>query len=597
MRPFWRSFWASMLAYIVLSAVAVLFINLFIITISSAFLKNSEMTLKENSYLELNLDFKINERSGIETTNDFNNPIQKSYGIHEVKKTLETAKNDSKIKGILLKVDNVNLGLASIDELRRSLQDFKSSGKFIIAYAEAYSLGAFYLNSVADQIYLYPEGMIDFRGLGSEMMFFKKALDKFAIDVQIIRGEGNIYKSAVEPYMYEKMSDDNRLQIKKLLDDVWKNMTHNIKDSRNMPLENLNEIADSVYSYNAKGCLTHNLVDALIYEDELDSITRGLMGIERDKSLQPISFKKYFDANKALNFDMGVANKGNIAVVYAIGGIISGKSKDGSMGSHTIVNAINKAKNDSSIKAVVLRVNSPGGSALASDVIWRAIEMTKKEKPVIVSMGDVAASGGYYISCGAEKIFAEPNTITGSIGVFGMIPNFGRMLDTKIGITVDRVETNEHATLTPFTPLDKKELSIYQKGVNEIYETFITKVAEGRDGLKKSDVNEVARGRVWSGKEALDLELVDEIGNLQDAINYAANSVKINNDAIKILELPKRENDELMEILASFDFETKSENEILDYLKKINHQFNRSFNQSIIQDRYQALFPFEIKLQ
>ena len=596
MRPFWRSFWASILAYIVLSTLVIFLINVVVFSLAGSLMQSDGLKISDNSYLEMNLNFDIKERGGIETTNDFNNPISKSYGIHQIGSVLEKAKNDERIKGIVLKISNVNMGLSTIDNLRDYLKDFKSSGKFIIAYGETFSMGAFYLNSIADKIYLYPEGMIDFRGLGSEMMFFKKALDNLDVDVQIIRGKGNKFKGAVEPFMYEKMSAENKLQITKLLDDVWKNMTHNIKDSRNISLESLNEIADSIYSYNSTGCLKYNLVDNLIYEDQLDSIIKKNIGVNKDDKVQNILFKKYLDGKSpktGMNFGQ---NNGNIAVVYALGTIVSGKGLDGEMGSTTIVKAINKAKNDSSIKAVVLRVNSPGGSALASDVIWRSVEKTKEIKPVIVSMGDLAASGGYYISCGADRIFAEPNTITGSIGVFGMIPNLGRMLENKIGITFDRVETNDHAAMTMFSPLDKKELSTIQKGVDEIYESFISKVAFGRDGLKKSDVHNVAMGRVWSGKEALDLELVDEIGDLQSAIKFAAKKVGLEKTEIKLVHYPKIENDELLQILSSLDLETKSSSEIMNYVKNINNNFNSLIKNRSIEDKFQTIFPFEIRI-
>ena len=596
MRPFWRSFWASILAYIVLSTLVIFLINVVVFSLAGSLMQSDGLKISDNSYLEMNLNFDIKERGGIETTNDFNNPISKSYGIHQIGSVLEKAKNDERIKGIVLKISNVNMGLSTIDNLRDYLKDFKSSGKFIIAYGETFSMGAFYLNSIADKIYLYPEGMIDFRGLGSEMMFFKKALDNLDVDVQIIRGKGNKFKGAVEPFMYEKMSAENKLQITKLLDDVWKNMTHNIKDSRDISLESLNEIADSIYSYNSTGCLKYNLVDNLIYEDQLDSIIKKNIGVNKDAKVQNILFKKYLDGKSTktgMNFGQ---NNGNIAVVYALGTIVSGKGLDGEMGSTTIVKAINKAKNDSSIKAVVLRVNSPGGSALASDVIWRAVEKTKEIKTVIVSMGDLAASGGYYISCGADRIFAEPNTITGSIGVFGMIPNLGRMLENKIGITFDRVETNDHAAMTMFSPLDKKELSTIQKGVDEIYESFISKVAFGRDGLKKSDVHNVAMGRVWSGKEALDLELVDEIGDLQSAIKFAANKVGLEKTEIKLVHYPKIENDELLQILSSLDLETKSSSEIMNYVKNINNNFNSLIKNRSIEDKFQTIFPFEIRI-
>ena len=598
MRPFWRSFWASIFAYVVLSAVVIVLINLIVFSVAGSFMEKEEFKISDNSYLELNLNFNIDERSGIVTTNDLKNPISKSYGIHEIRKVLEKAKNDEKIKGIVLRIPSVNMGMSTIDNLRSYLEDFKNSGKFIIAYDETFSMGAFYLNSVADKIYLYPQGMVDFRGLGSEIMFFKKALDKLDIDIQIIRGEGNKFKGAVEPFMYEKMSIENKMQIKKLLDDIWKNMTHNIKDSRNISLENLNEIADSLYSYNATGSLKYQLVDDLIYEDQLDSIIRKNIGVKSEEKIHSISFKKYLDKNlNPISLGSGFGSKkGNIAVVYALGTIVSGESSEENMGSSTIVKAINKANKDSTIKAIVLRVNSPGGSALASDVIWRSIEKTKVNKPVIVSMGDLAASGGYYISCGADRIFAEPNTITGSIGVFGMIPNLGRMLNNKIGITFDRVETNDHAAFTMFKALDKKELSTFQKGVDQIYDTFISKVAMGRDGLKKSDVHKIAMGRVWSGKEALDLELVDEIGSLQSAIDFAASKVGIENNKVKLIHLPERKNDELLELLSSLELGTKSSNEAMEYINNINSIFKNSVKSPSLKDKYQTIFPFEIRI-
>lgn len=600
MRPFWRSFWASIFAYLVLSAFVVLLINIVVFSVAGSIMEKDEFKIAENSYLEIKLDFNIKERGGLETTNNLNNPISKTYGIHELMSVLKKAKADEKIKGIVLKISKVNMGLSTIDNLRKSLADFKSDGKFIIAYEETFSLGAFYLNSVADKVYLYPEGMIDFRGLGSEQMFFKKALDKLELDVQIIRAKGNKFKGAVEPFMYEKMSDENKLQIKKLLDDVWKNMTHSIKDSRDISLELLNEIADSIYSYNAIGCLNYKLVDDLIYEDQLDSILRKNIGSEVKEKINRISFKQYLNNslnNSTFQFGSEISKKnGNIAIVYAVGDIISGESTDESMGSSTIVKAINSAKDDSTIKAVVLRVNSPGGSALASDVIWRSIEKTKEIKPVIVSMGDVAASGGYYISCGADRIFAEANTITGSIGVFGMIPNLGKMMKNKIGITFDRVETNEHAAFTMFEALDKKELSTFQNGVDEIYETFISKVAMGRDGLKKSDVHQIAMGRVWSGKEALDLELVDAIGDLETAINFSAQEVGIEKEKIKLVHYPERENDEILEILSNLNFKTQSNNELTDLIKNLNKNLNKSVNSKYGKDKFQTIFPFEIRI-
>jgi len=592
MRPFWRSFWASLLAYFVLAIFTIIILNILIFTVSNVFNEKNNLTVRDNTILEVSLDFEINERSGIKSTNNIENPIKKTYGLHQVKKAILEAKNDDNIKGILLNVSEVNMGLSSLDDLRSSFVQFKETGKFIIAYSENYSMGGFYLCSAADEIYLYPQGMVDFRGLGSELMFFKNALERFEVDVQVIKGNGNIYKGAVEPFTREAMSTENRTQIKKLLLDIWKNMTHNIKDSRNISLEKLNEIADSLYSYNSKGCLSNELIDGVIYEDQIDSLIKKKMNISNEKKLNYLKFKNYLNSKTTAK-----NNNGNIAIIYATGDIISGKSTENSMGSKTIVEAINKSKDDSSIKGIVIRVNSPGGSALASDVIWRSIELAKKRKPVVVSMGDVAASGGYYISCGADRIFAEENTVTGSIGVFGIIPNIGRMLKSKVGITTDRVETNQHSALTMFNSLDKKELSVFQKGVNEIYDNFISRVAHGRDGLKKSDVHEIAKGRIWSGKEAMDLELVDEIGNLNSAIEYVANKINIKKNEIKLIELPKKENDKLLELLSEIEFSSSSKNDINEYFKQIRLNLKSNWINNDKIDNFQMFMPFDFKIQ
>ena len=437
MKPFWRSFWASTLSYIVISLV--LFVMVFIIfgALSTALVSGNNTKVNENTILTIDLNQLISERSELKINNNIITPFETTLGLKEIKSSLKKAINDDKIKGLLLNTENIMIGIASLDELRSALSDFKKSGKFIYAYAENYSQKSYYLSTVADKILLYPEGMVDFRGLSSELMFFKNAIDKLEVDVQIIRGSNNTFKSAVEPFMYEKMSPANRKQIKKLLDDIWKNMIYNIKDERDISLEDLNEIADSIYCNNAENTLKHKLVDVLAYEDELDSIIKVNNGMEYDKEVHFLDFKKYMSNDISNKLEELNINTKNIAVIYAVGEIISGESGQGKMGSETIVKAIRKAKNDSLIKAVVLRVNSPGGSALASDVMWREIQLTKKVKPVIVSMGDVAASGGYYISCGADRIFAGANTVTGSIGVFGVIPNLNPMLKNKLGITLN----------------------------------------------------------------------------------------------------------------------------------------------------------------
>ena len=591
MKPFWRSFWASTLSYIVISVV--LFVMVFIIfgALSTALVSGNNTKVNENTILTIDLNQLISERSELKINNNIITPFETTLGLKEIKSSLKKAINDDKIKGLLLNTENIMIGIASLDELRSALSDFKKSGKFIYAYAENYSQKSYYLSTVADKILLYPEGMVDFRGLSSELMFFKNAIDKLEVDVQIIRGSNNTFKSAVEPFMYEKMSPANRKQIKKLLDDIWKNMIYNIKDERNISLEDLNEIADSIYCNNAENTLKHKLVDVLAYEDELDSIIKVNNGMEYDKEVHFLDFKKYMSNDISNKLEELNINTKNIAVIYAVGEIISGESGQGKMGSETIVKAIRKAKNDSLIKAVVLRVNSPGGSALASDVMWREIQLTKKVKPVIVSMGDVAASGGYYISCGADRIFAGANTVTGSIGVFGVIPNLNPMLKNKLGITIDRVETNEHASFSMLNKLSPFERKKIQEGVDDIYDDFISKVAEGRDGLKKSGVDEIGQGRVWSGKEAKDIALVDEIGELDDAIKYAAQLVNVEN--IKLLNLPAVENNELLELIQSLEMSDNSSAIKEDFITNIKNIFNQIKEYKSVE-RYQTRMPFEI---
>ena len=598
MRPFWRSFWASILAYIVLSVLIILFINVIVFSIGSSLNTKKPLVIKKNSYLEMKLDFSIKERGGLVPGVDMLNPVIKNYSISDVVYAIEKAKNDDNIKGIILRPENLSIDLSNIHVLRNKLNDFKENGKFIISYAEYYSLGSYYISSVADQVYLYPEGMLDYRGLSTELMFFKGAIEKYGVDVQIIRGSGNDFKSAVEPFMYNKMSDENRFQLKSILSTLWKNMNQDIGDNRNISVLNLNQIADSVLAYNASGSINQNLIDATLYEDELDSIVNSKFILNENEKVNKISFKKYVKKQTSKK-KFKLSKKSNIAVVYAEGEIRSGKNQEGVMGSETIVKSINKAKNDSSIKAIVLRVNSPGGSALASDVIWRALELAKKEKPVVVSMGSVAASGGYYISCNADRIFASKNTITGSIGVFGVVPSVGRMLNENIGLSFDRVETNPHASMSPFNTLDPFELGVYQKAIDEIYDTFLTRVSDGRSELSKKEVHEIAKGRVWTSEKALEKQLIDEIGTIEDAINYAAKLADINNENIKITELPKIENDPFLELISELDINVSSinQNELSTFITTLNKQFRSSPFQINSKDKYQSFMPFEFSIK
>lgn len=596
MKPFWRTFWASSLSTLVIGITLFLFFISIVIGIASSF-DSKPFKVDENAILHLKLDNPISEVSYADFNPNSPGLFSKQFGLNDLKLGLQEAINDPNIKGILLNVDDLSAGMASIEEIRNSLLEFKEkSGKFIYSYSETYSQSSYYLSSISDEVFLYPTGMLDFRGLGVELMFFKGAIDKLGIDMQIIRGSNNKFKSAVEPFIYKQMSEENREQVMTYLNSLWDNMLTNIKSSRNISIEQMNEIADSIFVRNAPSAVEYKLVDRLVYEDELHDFLKSKTETPDDDELNLVSFSKYCSSKSKLKkLDFGELGKsGNIAIVNAVGEIVSGNGERNQIGSEKIAGAVKEARLNNDVKAIVLRVNSPGGSALASDVIWREIILAKEAKPVIVSMGDVAASGGYYISCAADWIFAQPNTITGSIGVFGMIPNVGPMMEEKLGITFDRAQTNNHSVLSLTKGLSEKEKSIIQNEVDIIYNDFITKVADGRDGLKVEDVDAIGQGRVWSGTDAIRLGLVDELGGIDDAIFYAAEKAGIEKEEIKTLSLPSYKEDEFMAIIELLD---ENEATIQTNQTKVYNQIKAQLdflNNYKSADRIQARLPFEL---
>lgn len=525
--------------------------------------------VSDNSVLHIELKEEIKDRS---SNNPFDNFDFNSFqtkeilGMNDIKESLEKAKTDNKIKGIFLNVSSVKTGMANLEEIRKALLDFKESEKFIIAYSEGYSQGAYYLSTVADKVYLNPVGEMSFQGLTSQIMFFKEALEKLDIEMQVIR-HGK-FKSAVEPYLLNEMSPSNRKQISTLINSIWNDMLSNISTARSISVAELNRIADDIAIRLPKDALNNKLIDGLKYEDEVLAELANLAGTEA-KDDEPLTKPKLINLSKYKNAEGKEAKdenedddainpntKDKIAIIYAEGEIRSGKSNRDILGSETTVEAVEKATKDKNVKAIVLRINSPGGSALASDVMWRAIELAKREKPVVVSMGNLAASGGYYIACGANKIFAQPTTITGSIGVFGVVPNFKGLFNNKLGIYVDGVSTNKHSDMmiNQWRPLDDEETSAITEMVEAIYDDFISKVAEGR-GMTKADVDSIGQGRVWSGVNAIEIGLVDELGGLNDAIKSAAELANI--DSYKIKELP-RQKEPIEQIMEDFSMEAKA---------------------------------------
>jgi protease-4 len=540
MKQFFKFMFASMLGTFLTVAFSV-FILLAVVGVMISSVKTTkDTTIKSKSVLLLDFQNEIPDRnSGNPLDNfDFENfETNPAVGLNEILANIKKAKNDDNISGIYLNAIFLQTGAASIEEIRDALLDFKSSGKFIYSYAEAYSQSAYYLATTADEIHINPAGYFDFKGLSMQLMFFKGAMEKLDIQPQIIR-HGK-FKSAIEPFVLDKMSPENRAQSERFIGTIWEHMVKGIAEQRGLSAAKLNELADKMSTTHPKDALEAGLVDKLSYEDEVISLLKEKSGLEEDDDLSLVKLSKYVRVGKKEKTEStGSTSKDKIAVVYANGEIRSGKNAKGVMGSETIAKAIRQARKDEHVKAIVLRVNSPGGSALASDVIWREVTLAKAEKPLVVSMGDVAASGGYYIACAADRIVASENTITGSIGVFGLVPNMKGFFNNKLGITIDTVKTNRHSDInTVFRPMTKSEKAIIQQVVENIYSDFISKVAEGR-GMTVDQVDSIGQGRVWSGQDALKIGLIDELGGLEKAIDIAAELAEIGKN-YKVKDYPE----------------------------------------------------------
>jgi protease-4 len=516
----------------------VIFFGILAASISDFSGSKQPYSVKANSVLLMTLDKPIADRGPKDQIDiDFGafkqiNPL----GLDDILKNLDKAAEDDRIEGIFLDLSTVQAGFGQLLEIREQIQEFKTqSGKWVLAYSDSYGLASYWLASVADEVYLQPQGNLEFAGLRSEYMFFKNMFEKLDIDIQFIRGSNNDFKSFGEVYTEEKMSDANREQIERLIQSLWDTYLLKITESRGIDKARLNEIADNLIVRSAEDAVEVGLIDGIKYRDEVLAILREKSGIGPNDDIQVAELPKYGRASSNGSPKYG---KEKVAVIFAEGSIMDGKSEEGVIGGTSLSKTIREAREDSTIKAVVLRVNSPGGSALASDIIWREVELTKQIKPVVVSMGDVAASGGYYISCAAHRIYAESSTITGSIGVFGMIPNMQGFFNKKLGITFDGAKTNEYADMmTVSRALRQDEKDIIQNWIDDIYGTFKQRVAEGR-GMTVDAVDVVAKGRVWTGMDAKTNGLVDEIGGLEDAIAAATEMAGLENP--RRIDLPKQ---------------------------------------------------------
>ena len=494
-------------------------------------------TVKPNSVLYMKLNYDIPDRS---VDNPFSSIDFQSMetieatGMNEILRNIEHAKTDPNIKGIYMELSSIPTSTATLQEIRDKLIEFKESGKFIVTYGESYSQSAYYMASIADKIFLNPEGALDLHGMASQITFYKHLFDKLDIEMQIVRGPNNRFKSAVEPYFLDKMSEANREQMDKLLGTLWGQILQGISQSRNISVEQLNQIANNLDTYfDAAKALEYGLVDNLYYKDQVLDELKGLTG--SNKSINAVG-----NANYAKSYKDKSTSKNEIAVIYAMGQIFDGKgNEDEAIYSENLSKTIRKAREDENVKAVVLRVNSPGGSAVASAIIGRELDLTKEVKPVIVSMGNYAASGGYWISAKGDYIFADPNTLTGSIGVFGTFPNAKGFLNDKVGLTFDVAKTNENAEFPNFTePLTEFQYSKLQEMVVKTYDDFTKRVAEGR-GLRQTYVDSIGQGRVWAGADAIGLGLVDQLGDMEDAIAYAAQKANLGDD-YKVTDWPKQ---------------------------------------------------------
>ncbi|TAL61352.1 MAG: signal peptide peptidase SppA [Bacteroidetes bacterium] len=557
MKSFWGSFFGTLVGVVVTTVFIFLIIIGIVVSSVSQMSAKKEKTIKvkHNSVLHVKFEDEIPERTSNDPFANFSfggNFEKMPIGLNDILSNIEKAKEDKNIKGIYLDISSIPAGIATLEEIRNALLDFKTSKKFMVAYSEGYSQGSYYLATVADKIYLNPEGSVDFKGLSRQVMFYKNMLSKLEIEMQIFR-HGK-FKSATEPFFLDKMSRENREQTTTYISSIWNFILEGISKQRNISVAELNKYADNMLITDAESALQYKLVDQVLYKDEMLEILKELSGAKSAEKINYVEMNKYRHAPKASDVD----TKTKIAVVYASGSIEGGEGDEETIGSEQISKAIREARLDSNVKAIVLRVNSPGGSALASDVIWREMALAKKVKPVVVSMGDVAASGGYYIACAADAIVAHPITITGSIGVFGVFPNMKNLFENKFGITVDTVNTNKHADImSPYRPVRKEEGEVIQKWIEDVYADFISKVGKGRN-MSVAEVDSIGQGRVWSGIDAKKIGLVDEFGGIKDAIAIAAKKAELKE--YSILELPKQK-DPFEEILNTiFDQEAMVQN-------------------------------------
>lgn len=552
---FGRIFWPSLVAILIASIISMILFFTILGGVIGGLSEATPYIVEDKTVLHMTLEGPISENSSTKF-DPSQMGIENKIGLSDLLFGLQKAKKDDKIKGVLLEIKDLQCGFATAREIRNAINDFEKSGKFVVGYngGEVITQKEYYISSAANENYGFPTSTMEFVGLGSELMFFKNTLDMLEVEMQVIRGKNNDFKSAVEPFFRTEMSDSSRLQIQRYLTSIWLDIRTDISKDRNISVSDLNDIAENLKIHRATDAVSLKMLDGTKYRDEIMDILVKKAGAESVEKLKLSSFEKY--AKKKFYNDQSGIGSSNVAVILAEGDVaVEG---DG-LTSEKICKYLKEARMDKNIKTIVLRVNSPGGSALASDEIWREVQLANKKKKVIVSMGDVAASGGYYIASPASTIFAEPTTITGSIGVFGVIPFTGNLMQNKLGLTFDRANTNKHAILSTNRRLSPEELTTIQNEVDVIYAQFLSRVAEGR-GMTTTAVNQIARGRVWTGSDALKIGLVDKLGGITDAINYAAKQAGVKD--VKVKYWPKKKSDPFAEILEQLSERDEAEMKI-----------------------------------
>lgn len=584
MKEFFKSLLASILGCSIVLGICFL---IFFIVLAALSAKES-YALKDNTVLTLKLEGILSER--VEEENPLlamlNQNSEPQIGLDDIVSSIKKAKENDKIKGIYINAGAFSASGASLKEIRDQLVDFKESGKFIVAYSDVYTQGCYYLSSVADKLIMNPEGHLDLHGLSASPMFYKGLLDKIGIEMQIFKV--GTFKSAVEPFMLDKMSDANREQVSSYIGDMWSAITSEISASRNISVEKLNVITDSLALFKkSEVCVQDGLVDTLMYETGVREYLKTLLtGVEKAKDVRLASVKDM----TTVPFENKSKSKDIIAILYAEGSITDGSGTDG-ITSKRFVKELEKLKDNDKVKAVVFRVNSPGGSAYASEQIWKAVTDLKEKKPVVVSMGDYAASGGYYISCNASKIIAQPNTLTGSIGIFGMFPNV-EGLTKKVGLTFDNVKTNAHADFGDMTrPMRDDEKAILQNYIERGYDLFLTRCSDGR-GIAKNSLDSIAQGRVWTGNQAVKIGLVDELGGIDKAIEEAAKLANLEDYSLN--SFPKKR--DFFESFLSDQKEELTTRAMKEYLGS-DYQLFKTIKEIKEQDFIQARMPYDINIR